>query len=186
MLPPLYNCKIGAQFLNLRLSREVRRASLRGRRRRPGNRQGPGQEPRPAQGGRRGAAVARGAAQRWRRSVATTTSRPERMPTQRGGAPPTAEGRASCGPAGGGERHDRGGGAQSRGRRVGPQGRATGPLRIALRANTRHRCEAPRRRTALGGVTGQGRGSDGIAARSILFCARGDTFAGRPSPSGGT
>ena len=126
-----------------------------------------------------------GGTQRRRRSVATTPSRPERMPTQRGGAPPSAQGRARCGPTGRGERLDRGGGAQSRGRRGGPQGRAIGPLRIALRANTRHRCEAQRRRTAFGWVTGQGRGSDGIAARSYLLCACGDTVAGRPSPSGG-
>lgn len=106
--------------------------------------------------------------------VPATPSRPERMPTNRGGPPPRAEGRASCGPAGGGERHDRAEAALSRGRRGGPQGRPVGPLRTALRATTRDRCDARTGAPWLGGVTGQGRGS-GIrppANRWNRYCRR--------------
>ena len=167
--------------MNLRLSREVRRGTPRGRRRRPGNRQGPGQEPRPAQGGGR-----EGAGRSARPSAGGGAQRrrpPARSGCRRKGAErrPSAEGRASCGTTG--------------------RGRATtattGDDRRRTEAEAAEESEAVRgaprpesvrrpRSTALGGVTGQGRGSAGIAARSFQFCARGDTFAGRPAPRGGT
>lgn len=113
--------------------------------------------------------------------VPATPFRPERMPTNRGGPPPRAEGRATCGPAGGGERHDRAVAALSRGRRGGPQGRPEGPLRIALRATTRDRCDARTGAPCWVGSRGKAEGA-AFARRRIVGTAIADGGRVPPQP----